>query len=223
MATGILALASGAFLTACSAFGVRTVDEPPHRKLAQLGEIEIRSYGPRLAAETVVAGDQIAARSKGFRRLANYIFGANRAPLGIATNAPVTQAITDRVTRKQADASASIAMTAPVDQAQDLNGGWRIRFFMPAHYRPETLPEPLDDAVRIVTVPTETVAVLRYSGVASARAVRIANTQLLQALAGTAWSALGTPMAWFYDPPWTIPPLRRNEAVVQVTRRENGR
>jgi hypothetical protein len=27
----------------------------------------------------------------------------------------------------------------------------------------------------------------------------------------------GPPFAWFYDPPWTIPVLRRNEVVVPVT------
>jgi hypothetical protein len=26
----------------------------------------------------------------------------------------------------------------------------------------------------------------------------------------------GPPAAWFYDPPWTIPMLRRNEVVVPV-------
>ena len=28
----------------------------------------------------------------------------------------------------------------------------------------------------------------------------------------------GDPVVWFYDPPWTLPPLRRNEVAVRVTR-----
>lgn len=211
MASGLVALASGVLLTACSTFGVRSVEEPPYRAVAQVGAVEIRSYGVRLAAETVVAGDQIAARGAGFRRLANYIFGGNRSRASIAMTAPVTQA----------GGNADIAMTAPVDQTSDPAGNWRIRFFMPTQYTRDTLPEPLDPGVQIVAVPAQTVAVLRYAGVPSASAVRDANGRLLKLLAGSGWDAQGTPMAWFYDPPWTIPPLRRNEAAVAVSQHPN--
>ena len=184
-----------------------SVEQPPYRAVAHVGAVEIRGYEPRLAAETVVEGDQVSARSTGFRRLAAYIFGRNRSRASIAMTAPVTQA----------GAAEDIAMTAPVDQAPDPDGKWRIRFFMPAKYTRDTLPEPLDGGVRIVTVPAQTIAVLRYSGLPSAAAVRGANERLLKLLAGSDWHALGSPMAWFYDPPWTIPPLRRNEAAVAVS------
>ena len=213
MANGIVALASGVLLTACSTFGIRSVEEPSYRAVARVGAVEIRSYGPRLAAEATVGGDQIAARSTGFRQLAAYIFGGNRSRVSIAMTAPVTQE----------SGRSNIAMTAPVDQAPDPGGGWRIRFFMPAQYSLENLPQPLNPAIRIVTVPGQTVAVLRYSGVASVRAVQDANAQLLKALAGTEWDVNGTPMAWFYDPPWTLPPLRRNEAVVAVIHQPDGK
>ena len=77
---------------------------------------------------------------------------------------------------------------------------------------------PNDPRVQIVTVPAQTVAVLRFSGIPTAQAVRQATARLLGALAGSAWHPAGTPMAWFYDPPWTLPPLRRNEAAVAVAR-----
>ena len=208
----LLGLASGVYLAGCSTFGVRSVEEPEYRAVTRVGAVEIRDYGPRLAAETVVGGDQIAARGTGFRRLAGYIFGANMSRAEIASTAPVTQS-------KGVD----IAMTAPVDQSPDPGGDWRIRFFMPARYTRETLPEPRDPGVRIVTVPAQTVAVLRYAGVPTAGAVRDADATLLRALAGSDWDAVGTPMAWFYDPPWTLPTLRRNEAVVAVTQRSDGR
>ena len=187
----VVALASSLFLACCSAFGVRTTEEPAYQTVAQVGKVEIRSYGLRLAAEAVVGGDQIAARSTGFRRLAGYIFGGNQT-------------------------RASIAMTAPVIQMASPDAMWRIRFLMPAQYTRQTLPDPLDSGVRIVAVPSQTVAVLRYAGVASAGAVRDANARLLQALAGSGWEVDGVPTAWLYDPPWTLPPLRRNEAVVAV-------
>ena len=71
--------------------GVRTVEEPPYAVVRDVGPVQIRSYGPRLAAEAVVGGDEIDARSKGFQLLAGYIFGGNRSRTTIAMTAPVAQ------------------------------------------------------------------------------------------------------------------------------------
>ncbi len=203
MRNKLAALASGVMLSACSVVGVRTVEEPPYTVQRQAGPLEVRSYGPRLAAEVLVAGDEIDARSAGFRQVAAYIFGANRSRATIAMTAPVAQ-------------SQSIDMTAPVDQSPQADGRWRVRFFMPASYTRATLPEPTDPRVQIVDVPEQTVAVLRYSGLPTAAAGQDATRRLLAALDGTGLHAVGTPTSWFYDPPWTIPPLRRNEAAVEV-------
>jgi len=207
----IAALLSGVLLAACSVIGVRAgTEEPKYDVVARQGtgasEVEIRRYAPRLAAETTVAAaSETAARSEGFRRLAGYIFGGNRGQAKIAMTAPVAQS------------PEKIAMTAPV--ATTGTGPWTIRFFMPASYTRETLPVPNDPSVAIVEVPAETVAVLRYSGVPNAEAAAASRARLLAALAQGGWAPAGEPFDWFYDPPWTVPPLRRNEAVVAVTPR----
>jgi hypothetical protein len=41
---------------------------------------------------------------------------------------------------------------------------------------------------------------------------------LLTLLRGTNWKIDGTPTAFFYNPPWTIPFLRRNEISVAVSK-----
>lgn len=107
----------------------------------------------------------------------------------------------------------TLAMTAPV--AQD---GSTIRFFLPAGVTVASAPRPLDDRVQIVDVPAEVVAVLRFSGSTGPDAVAARKVELMGALPGTAWVAAGVPFAWFYDPPWTLPPLRRNEVAVVVQR-----
>ena len=192
-------------LAACSVFGVRNGTEEPRYAVAQvLGPIEVRAYGPRIAAETTVGAGELAARSTGFSRLAGYIFGANTSRARIAMTAPVAQS------------SEKIAMTAPVAQARDPSGQWTIRFFMPADRAMADLPAPNDPAVRLVDVPAETMAVLRFAGSTAANAVAAKREDLLRALAGTAWQAAGEPVSWFYDPPWTLPWLRRNEVAVRV-------
>jgi len=109
-----------------------------------------------------------------------------------------------------------IAMTAPVVQSAATETGWVIRFFMPAKWTMETLPAPSDDQVRLVTVPPSTVAVLRFSGDRSPKAVasRIAN--LLKTLQDNGIQPTGDAEAWFYDPPWTLPMRRRNEIAIPI-------
>jgi len=205
----LLSIASGLLIGACSVIGVRAGTEEPRYEVAgQQGEIEIRRYAPRLAAETTVAAEsETAARSEGFSRLAGYIFGANRGAAKIAMTAPVSQS------------QERIAMTAPVGTTPAGAGRWTIRFFMPAEYTRATLPVPNDARVTIVEAPAETVAVLRYTGSPSAAAAAEHRATLLAALATGPWQAAGPAQDWFYDPPWTIPPLRRNEAVVPVAPR----
>ncbi len=201
-------LLGGLLLGACSAFGIRSgTEEPRHTVAERLGDVEIRRYAPRLAAETTVAGGAYAARGEGFRRLAGYIFGGNRKQARIDMTAPVAQS--------SASSGERIAMTAPVAQEAG-DSGWVIRFFLPAALSDP--PAPNDARVRIVPVPEETVAVLRFSGTATEAAIADRRAALLAALSGTAWRPAGEPVSWFYDPPWTLPPLRRNEVAVPVAR-----
>lgn len=184
-------------------------EEPPftvQRRIGSAnGEVEIRRYESRIAAETTIDADEEAARNEGFRRLARYIFGANKGKATIAMTAPVAT-----------QQSEKIAMTAPVATQRDRAGQWTVRFFMPSEYTLETLPVPNDDRVRLVNVPPETVAVLQFSGIPSPQTVATRTGELLAALRAESLEPDGDPMGWFYDPPWTIPFRRRNEVVVRL-------
>ncbi len=205
---GVMSLLGTLLVSACSVVGIRAGTEEPHYDVVErVGDAELRAYAPRLAAETVVSGSAEAARGEGFRRLAGYIFGGNAGGSRIAMTAPVAQA--------DAGAGQRIAMTAPVAQAP-AGAGWSIRFYLPADVADP--PAPRDPRVHIVTVPGETMAVLRFSGIASDSAVAAQRARLLGLLAPSAWAPSGPPVTWFYDPPWTLPPFRRNEVAVPVTR-----
>ncbi|MGC9270603.1 SOUL family heme-binding protein [Acidiphilium sp.] len=195
-------------LSACSVVGIRSgTAEPKYTVISTVGPVQIRHYDERIAAETTITGSVEHARYQGFRRLAGYIFGANRTRTKIAMTAPVAQS-----------ASQTIAMTAPVAQTQTAAGAWTIQFFMPAHFTMETLPVPNDPSVHLVTVPAETYAALRFSGLPNPSAVAREQSRLLALLKSSPWTPVGEPTAWFYDPPWTLPFLRRNEVAVKVVK-----
>lgn len=202
-----MSLLSAIAVTACSVVGIRTGTEEPRFRLAQrVGDAEVREYAPRTAAETIVPGSAESARGEGFRRLAGYIFGGNAGGARIAMTAPVAQSA----------AGQQIAMTAPVTQAQTAEG-WAIQFYLPADLQDP--PAPRDSRVCIVAVPAQTMAVLRFSGIATDSAIAAQRSRLLDLLAGSAWAPSGPAMTWFYDPPWTLPPLRRNEVTIPVMKR----
>jgi hypothetical protein len=215
MKTPIIALAAALMASACSTVGVRSgTEEPAFTEVARVGDVEIRTYGERIAAQTVVSGASEAARNRGFQRLAGYIFGGNTARSSIAMTAPVAQTADEAAPGR----SQSIAMTAPVAQGATGQDRWTIQFFMPSEYTLATLPVPSDPSVVLTVVPAETYAVLRFSGLGSARTVADKQAELEAALSGSQWVSAGDPVVWFYDPPWTLPPLRRNEVAVRVSR-----
>lgn len=183
------------------------VEQPRYDVIAEVGPVEIRQYGPRLAAEADMgpgAGVEDGQNSA-FLALAAFIFAQNRQGPEVAMTAPVAM---ER-------AAVPIAMTAPV--AMEPGAAGRVmRFFMPAEYTLETLPRPGDDRVRIVTVPAQTLAVLRFSGELSDETVAERTAQLLAALAGSDWQAAGAPGVFGYDPPGVPPERQRHEVFVEV-------
>ena len=193
-----------------SVVGIRSVEEPHHIRRELTDNVEIRRYGPRIAAETTVEGDRQRALTTGFRRLAGYIFGGNHRDAEIAMTAPVVQQ------PSSGEGGEDIAMTAPVSQTGGVEEGWTVRFYMPSKWSMETLPAPDNDDVRLVPVPPETVAVLRFSGDRGPQAVADHTDQLLKTLRDNDIKPTGQAVAWFYDPPWTLPFRRRNEIAVAI-------
>ncbi|CCG40391.1 SOUL family heme-binding protein [Magnetospirillum molischianum] len=207
---GLAVAGSFALLSACTVVGIRSgTEQPVYEVVATLADdIEIRHYGPRIAAETDVDGTESEARNQAFRILAGYIFGGNRDRQKVAMTAPV-----------ETERSRSIAMTTPVEGSES-GGRKTMRFFMPSSFTMETLPVPDDDRVRLVEIPAQTLAVLRFTGWRDSEAIAQHQGELLTRLDGTAWLPQGAPTSFLYDPPWTLPFLRRNEAAVAVVRRD---
>ena len=112
------------------------IEEPAFKIVLKSEAFEVRQYAPILVAETMVDGDMDEASNKGFRKIADYIFGNNRAnQTGAASKIAMTAPVTlEPVSEK-------IAMTAPVSlsaiqQGNDMASAnkWRVHFVMPAKY-----------------------------------------------------------------------------------------
>ena len=205
--TGVLLLA-GAAAASRTASGV---EEATFRVGLADGDLEIRQYAPVIVAEIVVEGEWRAAGNAGFRRLANYIFGANDGGRTIAMTAPVSQSRPGK----------SIAMTAPV--AQERRGAnWVVAFTMPSEYSLDRLPVPDDPAIRLRPVGERRVGAIRFSGVWDAERFDAKAAELRRWLASKGETTIGEPVAARYNPPWTPWFLRRNEILFELAPRLPG-
>lgn len=182
-------------------------EEPAYTMIEQSGDFELREYSPMVIAETLVPGPMDDASSSGFRLLADYIFGNNTARTGetekISMTAPVSMQ----------PASEKISMTAPVSMEQS-GQQWRVHFVMPGQYTLDTLPTPNNPAVSLREVPARNYAVIRFSGLVGDEKRIAKTTQLLNWMDGKGIAPTGEPELARYNPPWTLPFLRRNEVMV---------
>lgn len=180
------------------------VERPDYKVVASNGDIEIRDYAPLIVAEVQVSGERKQAINEGFKILADYIFGNNTANKKMEMTAPVTN-----------EQSEKMAMTAPVMQ-EEHQGEWKIRFVMPKKYNMETLPQPNVKAIHLVQMPARRFAVIRFSGLADDESIKEHTKQLQDYVADQQLNPVGTPSLAFYNPPWTLPFLRRNEVMIEV-------
>jgi hypothetical protein len=183
------------------------VEEPAFERAFVDGPFEIREYAPTILAETTIDGDAVGSRFTGFGPLADYIFAKDRGGEEIAMTAPVTQAPREK-----------IAMTAPVTQQKEA-GKWTVGFTMPAGYTMATLPKPGNPAVTLIEQPARRMAVLSFSGTAGDDRMKSAQEELMRRVEGAGLKASGAPVFAFYDPPWTLAFLRRNEVMIEVAER----
>jgi hypothetical protein len=197
------------YLVGCSVVGIQSdIEQPPYEVVVSLSEdIEIRQYAKRIAVEaTVIAEDSDDVRNTAFRVLFDYISGANLANAEISMTAPV----------EITSASQRIEMTAPVESQIGENGTMTMRFFLPKRFTPESAPKPTDDRVRLVLMPEQRFAVLTFSGSRNQQVLSAREEQLRAALKARDINPGISARAFFYDPPWTLPWLRRNEVAIDV-------
>lgn len=192
-------------LTGCTVIGIRSSAEPQYQLLSEYGEIQIRQYPPLLIAKTLIDADYAQAGNIGFNRLAGYIFGGNQQKQQMVMTAPVFRE----------NLGEQIAMTAPVLQ-QAIDNKWTMAFVMPAGYSLETLPTPVDPQVTIKALPAKKVAVLRYSGSLNLKKINEKSRLLMAWIEQQHLTPLSAARSAAYDPPWTLPALRRNEIHIDI-------
>ncbi|MEQ1748202.1 MAG: heme-binding protein [Prosthecobacter sp.] len=163
----------------------------PYKVVRKDGSFELREYDTlHLAKVSMPTSDK---RSKnmdgGFMKLFRFIDGQNERDEKISMTTPVI------VERGEKESSMS--------------------FVMPQKSVAKGLPVPKGE-VKLDQIPAVKVVALRFSGVSNSTK-EAAQLAVLQAWAAKESIMVeGTPLFAFYDPPWTLGFMRRNEVLLRV-------
>jgi effector-binding domain-containing protein len=167
---------------------ISRVEHPKYQVTAVNQNIELRQYQPMIVAQVQVTGSREQAIRQGFKLLAKYIFGGNNS-------------------------QQKIAMTAPVMQQKNSNQ-WIVQFVMPSQYQLKDLPKPDDSKVQFKTLPIQKIAAIRFAGFNNDSNLVEHQKQLANYLHQQNIKFNDAPIYAFYNPPWTLPFLRRNEVML---------
>lgn len=187
---------------------VMATEEPKYELIEKSGDFELRQYHPMLIAEVLVEGNMDQASSKGFRLIADYIFGNNVTKTGDSGKIKMTAPVTIE------PKSEKISMTVPVT-LENISDKWRVTFVMPSKYTLNTIPSPNNKRVILREIPARQVAILRFSGFANETNTAENTQDLLKWMDKRDLIPIGSTELARYNPPWTLPFLRRNEIIAE--------
>ena len=106
-------------------------------------------------------------------------------------------------------------MTAPVG-IESKAGKWTVSFVMPAQYTMESIPKPVNPQVQLRQIPVAKKAVISFSGFYNEQKVVEKTHELEQWMKSRNLQASGAPNFARYNPPWTLPFMRRNEVMISL-------
>ena len=106
-------------------------------------------------------------------------------------------------------------MTIPVAQMKK-NGNMTMQFYLPSNFNKDNTPNPSRSDVIIVNIEGGYYAVIKYSGRASDKNFIKYKEILKNELKKNNITIVGPAIKATYNGPFTLPILRRNEAMFEV-------
>lgn len=170
------------------------LQSPDYTVVDRQAAFEIRDYAPYSTCTAAMAGseDPFGAGTS-FNTLAEYTFGEN-------------------------DSKESLSMTTPVAISRGADGSQQMSFVLPGSLDASSAPAPISPRVILSDVPTKRVAAVEFPGFATDGEVSRVLSALQQELrlAGLAPVEDGVYTLLQYNPPYTLPFLRKNEIIIDL-------
>jgi len=184
----ILVVLTGLVLAGCKV--TRSgYESAPYRVVRADGKFQVRDYPALTVVETPMAGSR-KGDDGSFMRLFGFITGGN-------------------------DAKQKIAMTTPVFMSGS-ETNTTMAFVMPTKMKSGAVPKPSDGSVTVRELAAGRFAVLRSSGGRDVKKEAASLARLKAWMEAERLSVLSPPVYGYFDPPWTLAFLRRNEVMLRT-------
>jgi hypothetical protein len=168
------------------------IESPQYDVLRHDGNFELRKYTGYLIASIDVKSDSHStAGSQAFRYLADYIYGNN-------------------------ELKNQIPMTAPVSTTYK-KGTYTVSFTMPSGYSLKTLPKPNNANIKVESISTQNMAVVKFSGFTSESKIDKKVQELKAWCNEKKIKVSGDPIVSRFDMPLTPGFLRHNEISLKAS------
>ena len=147
-------------------------------------------YEIRKYSDRLAIETEISNQGSSFRKLFNYISGSN-------------------------ENNEKIKMTTPVTQVEK-KGNMTMQFYLPSRFNKDNIPSPSNSDVKILNIKGGYYAVITYSGRTSVENFIKHKNILENELKKNNIFILSSPIKATYNSPFTLPMLRRNEAMFKI-------
>ena len=153
-------------------------------------------YEIRKYSDRLAIEAEISNQGSSFRKLFKYISGDN-------------------------ENNEEIKMTTPVTQIEK-KGNMTMQFYLPSRFNKSNTPNPSNSDIKILNIKGGYYAVIIYSGRASDKNFIKHKNILENELKKDDISILSPPIKATYNNPFTLPLLRRNEAMFVINIKDKG-
>lgn len=154
--------------------------------------VEMRDYPAHVAIEITIRGNRKSTVNTGYRVLGEYLAGKN-------------------------DKAQKIEMVMPICQFGEADL-WKLYLSLPLEYKLDSVPKPLVSQIKLIDVHKKRFIVTKLGTMASDENISEANQALMDYVFPNNLKITSQPIIAFYNPPWSLPFVRRNELMIEVRR-----
>jgi hypothetical protein len=177
-------------ISGCSS--VSKYETPNYEVVKKEGNIEIRSYPSFLKAEVRLEGEREQVSGKAFSILFSYITGKNTGENKISMTIPVLQ------------------------EKNNKANAWDVSFLLPKNFNLLNAPKPKDDRIKLIQTKQAKLVAISFSGFWSEKNMQKHKALLDEFVKKEGLKIKAGEVFAFYNSPYTLPWLRRNEVLYFV-------
>lgn len=193
-------------------FGNQEQSEPHYDLVINEEHVQLRHYHSYHVARVRVESDEDDQnRETAYMRLLNYMLGRNSRQETIEAMVPIIQ--------EDVAARMTALMRLANHQEDEHITAFEVSMILPPYLNSESAPLPLDPEIQVQKVNPHLTAAVKFAGLCGSKKQIRLSKYLRLWLHDKGYTPVSAPRLAKYNPPLTLPFMRRNELLIDVVKR----